>query len=176
MTDEQLVWLIVSFNSEKAKDRLVRRHYDSVYAFAYRRLGRADDAYDAAQDIFIKALRALPSFDKRRAVFKTWLYAIASNHLRDMLRSVRFTEVLPDELPDPERFEEIAETRGAADQIMRWLERADGQAYRIVEMKIFCDMTFEEIGAALVIPANTAKTRYYAAIRKCRKEFESYRD
>lgn len=171
MTDEQLVFVIVNFNSDAAKDKIIRRYYDNIYAFAYRRTGSTHDAYDATQEIFIKAINALPGFDSRRAAFKTWLYAIASNHLRDCLRFHRIAEELPENLPDEERFEDIVELRGIARQIMSWLEINEPQAYKIVEMKIFFDMTFEEIGQALKISPNTAKTRYYSAVKNCRKEF-----
>lgn len=176
MTDEQLVFVIVTLNSDAAKDKLIRRYYDHIYAFAYRKLGSVDDAYDATQEIFIKAINALPRFDKRRAAFKTWLYAIASNHLRDCHKLRHITEALPEELPDEACFEDIVEQRGLAAQIMRWLETTDPHAHKIVELKIFFDMTFEEIGQALDIPPNTAKTRYYAAVKKCRKEFETFHD
>lgn len=174
MTDEQLVFLIVNFGSDKAKERLILRYYDQLYAFAYRRVGSADDAYDAAQEIFIRAMNALPSFDKRRASFKTWLYAVASNYLRDSFRKRRaqgiFTPLI-EEIPSGEHFEEAVESRALAAAIMEYLETSDYCAYRIVELKCFGDMTFEEIGTMLQLSPNTVKTRYYAALKKCRKEF-----
>ena len=42
-------------------------------------------AEDAAQEIFLKAYEALPSF-RGHATFSTWLYRIASNHCLDLLR------------------------------------------------------------------------------------------
>ena len=177
MTDEQLVFIIVSFGSDTAKERLILRYYDHIYAFAYRRLDNADDAYDAAQEIFIKAMNALPSFDKRRASFKTWLYAVASNYLRDCFKCFYKRRVegistsVNEEIPLDERFEETVETRALAAQIMAYLEKSDYCAYQIVELKIFGDMTFEEIAAMLRLSPNTVKTRYYAAVKKCRKEF-----
>ena len=65
----------------------------------------------------------------------------------------------------------MAEARVLAAQIMDYLETSDYCAYQIVELKIFGDMTFEEIGAMLRLSPNTVKTRYYAAVKKCRKEF-----
>ena len=174
MTDEQLVFMIVSFGSDKAKERLILRYYDHIYAFAYRRVGSADDAYDAAQEIFIRAMNALASFDKRRASFKTWLYVVASNYLRDCFKRRCVEGVfspMDGEIPSDERFEEVAESRALAAQIMEYLEKSDYCAYQIVELKIFGDMTFEEIGAMLRLSPNTVKTRYYAAVKKCRKEF-----
>lgn len=174
MTDEQLVFMIVSFGSDKAKERLILRYYDHIYAFAYRRVGSADDAYDAAQEIFIRAMNALPTFDKHRASFKTWLYAVASNYLRDCFKRQSAEGVhapIDEAIPSNEHFEEVVERRALAAQIMDYLEKSDYCAYQIVELKIFGDMTFEEIGAMLQLSPNTVKTRYYTAVKKCRKEF-----
>ena len=48
-------------------------------------LGNETEAEDAAQEIFFKAYRSLASFRKESA-FSTWLYRIATNHCRDLLR------------------------------------------------------------------------------------------
>lgn len=48
-------------------------------------LGHATQAEDAAQEIFIKAYRSLSSF-RKDSTFSTWLYRIAANHCKDLLR------------------------------------------------------------------------------------------
>ena len=74
----------------EAFDPLVRRHQKSVYAVVYGILRSASDAEDAAQDVFLRAYRYLPSYDSSRS-FEGWLMAIAVNQARG-LRSSRRTE------------------------------------------------------------------------------------
>ncbi len=62
----------------EAFDTLVRRHQRSVYQLCYRFLGNHEDASDAAQEVFLRAFRALRSF-KGDAAFATWLYRIGVN-------------------------------------------------------------------------------------------------
>src|SRR6266850_210941 len=64
---------------------LVRRHYGPVYGLVRRLLGGDAEARDAAQETFVRAIGHLKSFDRRRS-FRTWIFAIAANHVRDLLR------------------------------------------------------------------------------------------
>lgn len=67
---------------------LYRRHVDDVYGFALRQLGSVQDAEDVTSETFLKVVAALATFDGR-ASFRTWLFAVARNQLRDRWRSER---------------------------------------------------------------------------------------
>src|SRR3989304_1525618 len=61
-----------------AFETLVRKHQASVFTLAYRMLGDRAEAEEMAQEIFLKAFRALKRFE-RKLRFSTWLYSIATN-------------------------------------------------------------------------------------------------
>jgi RNA polymerase sigma-70 factor (ECF subfamily) len=61
-----------------AFDGLVERHRKQVYQVCYRFVGNHEDASDLAQDVFVRAYRALRTF-KGQAAFSTWLYRVAVN-------------------------------------------------------------------------------------------------
>ena len=61
-----------------AFDLLVERHRRQVYHVCYRFTGNHEDASDLAQDVFLRAFRALRTF-KGRSSFGTWLYRVATN-------------------------------------------------------------------------------------------------
>jgi RNA polymerase sigma-70 factor (ECF subfamily) len=63
------------------------RYQDRVYGLALRLTRSAEDAEDVAQEAFLKAYRALPSFDGRSA-FYTWLFRITFNTAQSKLRSL----------------------------------------------------------------------------------------
>ena len=63
---------------QHALDRLLRRHYDRVYAVCRRVLGHDADAADATQDALIAAVKGLARFDGQ-ASFSTWVYRVATN-------------------------------------------------------------------------------------------------
>jgi RNA polymerase sigma factor (sigma-70 family) len=96
-----------------ALEQLVQRHQAWVYNVAVRMLAHPHDAEDATQEIFIRALTRLASFEGR-STFRTWLYRIAVNHVLNMKRGRLEPEALtfscyahgldntPDQdLPDP---------------------------------------------------------------------------
>jgi RNA polymerase sigma-70 factor (ECF subfamily) len=61
-----------------AFDTLVERHRRNVYHVCYRFVGNHEDASDLAQDVFLRAFRALRRFKGQSSV-GTWLYRIAVN-------------------------------------------------------------------------------------------------
>lgn len=69
-----------------ALDQLLRRHQPWVFNLALRMVWRRDAAEDAAQEILIKAVTHLGSFEGR-SKFSTWLYRIAVNHLLNVRKS-----------------------------------------------------------------------------------------
>src|SRR3989454_4718148 len=96
-----------------ALEALIQRHQAWIYNIAVRMLYHPQDAEDATQEVLIKALTRLSSFEGRSS-FRTWLYRIVVNHVLNMKRgrleqtSINFRayghalDHTPDwELPDP---------------------------------------------------------------------------
>ncbi|MEM7603102.1 MAG: sigma-70 family RNA polymerase sigma factor [Verrucomicrobiota bacterium] len=69
----------------QAFDLLVTRYRGKVYAMIVNMIHNEADAWDLAQDAFVKAWKALPRFEAR-SNFYTWLYRIAHNVTYDWLR------------------------------------------------------------------------------------------
>lgn len=86
MADEDLDLERARQGDRSAFGRLVQRYQRRVYAAALHILGNHSDADDATQEAFVRAYRALGSFDGR-ADFFTWLYRIAVNTALNGLRS-----------------------------------------------------------------------------------------
>jgi RNA polymerase sigma-70 factor, ECF subfamily len=61
-----------------ALEELLSRHQQPLYRLCYGVLGHPDEAEDAVQETFLRALRALPGF-RGDASFHTWLFRIALN-------------------------------------------------------------------------------------------------
>jgi len=76
-----------------ALESVVRRHQAWIYNVTLRMLGHPQDAEDATQEILVKALTRLASFEGRSA-FRTWLYRIAVNHVLNVKRGRREPESL----------------------------------------------------------------------------------
>jgi len=65
---------------------LYERYRDRVYAYVHTRLASAEDAADLTQQVFMRALEALPQYQPRRGPFAAWLFGIARHMVTDTLR------------------------------------------------------------------------------------------
>ncbi len=68
-----------------ALEALIQRHQTWIYNIAVRMLYHPQDAEDATQEVLIKALTRLSSFEGRSS-FRTWLYRIVVNHVLNTKR------------------------------------------------------------------------------------------
>lgn len=89
-TDEELITEFLQ-GSQAAMEVLVKRHYKAVFAFLYRKTGDYHFSYDLAQEVFIRVLKALPSYHANGR-FKQWLMKITINISKDYFRSRAFIE------------------------------------------------------------------------------------
>ncbi len=94
-----------------AFDELVTRHRGKIYAMIVNMIKNDADAWDLAQDSFVKAWKALPKFEAR-AKFSTWMFRIAHNVVYDWMRKkkIRTEGELDDELLEASRIDPGART------------------------------------------------------------------
>jgi len=110
--DQALVMRARSGDRQAVED-LIERHQGWIYNIAVRMLYHPQDAEDATQEILVKVVTRLSSFEGRSS-FRTWLYRVVFNHLlnvkrgREELKITTFSaygdalDSTPDlELPDP---------------------------------------------------------------------------
>jgi len=83
--DRELVRLVKA-GSRASLEELVAYHQPWIYNLALRMVHHPADAEDATQEILIKLLTRLSTFDGRSSL-RTWLYRVAINHLLNMKRS-----------------------------------------------------------------------------------------
>jgi len=83
--EDQSLVLRARSGDHQALEGLVQRHQTWIYNIAIRMLHHPQDAEDATQEILIKVLTRLSSFEGRSS-FRTWLYRIVVNHVLNMKR------------------------------------------------------------------------------------------
>lgn len=143
-----------------AFDALYQAHYRRVLGLCRRMLGRAADAEDATQEIFMRGFRAFSSY-RSQDPFGPWIGAIASNYCIDVLRKERrLASVFKEEAEPPEP---VSPTEnGAALLISAYKADAINQAvealpeqYRLpVVLAYYADASYEEIADTLGITSN----------------------
>jgi RNA polymerase sigma-70 factor (ECF subfamily) len=151
---------------------LVRRYYGPVYGLARRLLGNPSDARDAAQETFTRAIGHLGGFD-RRSSFRTWLFAITANHIRDLLRrkkQLRLDPSTEDSLPVLTLPEHPLFLREDRDRVLGALDRLPFDLKIVVTLQFQQDLSYREIAETLGISVNAVRIRIYRALAALRKE------
>lgn len=150
--------------------RFVLAHQALVFAFLTRLTGSATVAEDLAQETFLRAYRAFPSFDPTRgAKVSTWLLTIARNAAHDARKRRRVEEPLDDEMPAPSVTPEDAkhqrELRAAIARAVAALPVDQREVFLLAELHA-CSM--EEIAGVVGAPVNTVKQRLFRGRERLR--------
>lgn len=85
-TDDPTLVAAAQTGDRDALTEVIERHRPWVFNIALRMMGDPGSAEDATQDIFIKVLKGIGSFQGRSS-FRTWLYRVAFHHLLNAKRS-----------------------------------------------------------------------------------------
>ena len=167
--------------SAEAFDELVTRYRTRVFAMIYNMVHNEQDAWDLAQDSFVKAWRSIKRF-RGRSSFYTWIYRIVMNVTIDWLRKrqikgagVEFDEAIqltqidpasrtaPKADPLPHARMERSEIRARIDEAIKQLS-PDHRA--VILMKEIEEMQYHEIAETLGCSIGTVMSRLFYARRK----------
>ncbi|ALO45865.1 RNA polymerase sigma factor [Pseudohongiella spirulinae] len=164
-----------------AWDTLVRRYEGQVYNFSLRFVGNADDAQDLMQEVFLGLYRNLEEF-RGQAQLSTWLFRVAHNKAIDLARRRSVRPVLNAQA-DYDELQELRSEQPAPDEqleaiqgnerVLMLLSQLPPAQRMVIELKIYQELTFDEIADLSGISANTAKTRFYTALKKIRELMEA---
>jgi len=86
VTDERILLERAKQYDEEALGELYDRYAPRVYAYIYRRIGRAQVAEDLVGDTFVRMIQAIQSERFWHTSFQAWLYRIAHNLVVDFYR------------------------------------------------------------------------------------------
>ena len=168
--EEEKVWIRQAVAGDhEAFTSLVEAYQIPVYNLAYRMLGDAREAEDAAQETFLRAYTRLTTYqiDKK---FSSWLLAIASHHCIDRLRRRRFTWLSLDELPFLEQAagernqpEEAAIRQEQRDEVHKMLDHLPPQYRAAVILRYWYELSYREIAEVMGTTESAVKSRLYRA-------------
>ncbi len=156
----------------------VVKHQRQVFALLSRILGRGPHVEDLAQETFLRAFRALPTFDPNGAAkVSTWLLTIATRIALDE-RKRRRPDAPSEDDPDAQSTEATPFHDRARTELRSAIERAaqalpDDQCGALV-LAEWHGLSLAEVGDALGVPEATAKTRVYRAREKMKESLRAF--
>lgn len=176
--DEQLIERVRT-GDQIAREELFRRHFGVAQRVAVRLLGHEQDALDAVQDGFLKAVLHLEDFDGRSG-FRTWLLKIVTNTALDLGRkrrrrpSLRLDDVGTGDPGaamnhDPALGLHRQDLRRALDDALERLSPATRTCFILFAE---AELSYKEIAACQNIPLGTVMSRLHYARQKLQSSLE----
>ncbi|WDF55913.1 RNA polymerase sigma factor [Mucilaginibacter sp. KACC 22063] len=178
LSDIELIEQTLSGNQAAYAD-LVKRHQRYIFTLAMRFAKNREDAEEIAQDCFIKAYRALGTF-QQQSKFSTWLYSIVYTTAMTFLRKKR---VDTSSIDDENVYIQLENQHGSfennyAEKKSRsfYLNQAIGQLLpddaAIITLFYQGEQSLEEIAETLGMEANTVKVKLFRARQRLKDKLE----
>ena len=166
MAEDDEVLIIRCRTDRAAFETLFRRHYRQIFLFARNILGSEEEADEAAQDVLLKIYRAADTF-KQGFRFTPWMYQIASNHCKNILRHrqtdrrhVEELEPSDDIVPaPPETPLEIYARRDLRERITEAINSLSGRYREVFHLRYLAGMSYKEIAQTLGVSVSAVETR-----------------
>ena len=174
----------------EALGELLGRYEKGLYGFVSRFVRGAAEPADVYQEVVLRAIENIDRFNPRLS-FRTWLFTLAANHCKNILRSrqqrgkfhaasVRrldddreedSVQAAPDGSPGPDLSAENAEFMRALNGELMNLPRPQREVFILREFNGF---SFREISSILKVPEATARSRMFLAVEHLRVRLREY--
>lgn len=168
--EQEAGWILrAQRGDQRAFGDLVRAYQRPVYNLAYRMLGDARAAEDAAQEAFLRAYQHLREYQPGRK-FANWLLSITSHYCIDQLRRRRATTLslegshLPETLGNGHPGPEYVVERQERDLVMQQMLAQLSPDHRaIVALRYWHELSYREIAQVVGISEGAVKSRLFRA-------------
>ncbi|RME01796.1 MAG: sigma-70 family RNA polymerase sigma factor, partial [Calditrichaeota bacterium] len=160
---------------EKAFAEIIEKYKGQLFSLLFKMVHNKEEAEDLMQEAFMKAFRALGSFNENFA-FSTWLYKIAVNNCIDYLRKKRlqvFSYDKPLDMKDGKLYREYADTDLTPEKqllsseksriINQAIDALPPKYHEVIVLRHREELSYEEIAERLQLPLGTVKARIFRA-------------
>jgi RNA polymerase sigma factor (sigma-70 family) len=176
LQDFQLIDQAVNEHDEQAYAMLMERYKKPVYHMILKMVRNVDDAEDLTIEAFTKAFKNLYKF-KKDYTFSTWLFRIATNNSIDFIRKKKLDTMslntayqdesganvtidVKDKNLDPQ---EEAIKAQKIELIQLFVTKLPAKYQRLVRLRYFNELSYEEIARELEAPLGTVKAQLHRA-------------
>ena len=173
-------WLLdaVADGDADALALLFDRHGAAVLGVLTRMLGRAGEADEVLQEVFLWLWKHPRRYDPSRSSLRGWLLVLARSRALDVLRADRSRRLREEgvereraihRLPvhEPRPLEDLAQ-REAEHRLQRALGMLPDEQRRCIELAFFAGLSHSQIAARLQQPLGTVKSRIQLGMAKLR--------
>ncbi len=179
LSDSVIIKLVLNGN-QQAYALLVNRYQQYVFTLVLRMVKSREEAEEVAQDVFIKAYRALASFNGE-SKFSTWLYTITHNTSLSFLRKKKVvihsldneTVMLEADSKDSGMEANLVEQKSKSQMLDKAIALLSADDAHLISLFYKAEQSLDEIGQILGIESNAVKVRLFRARTRLREKLET---
>lgn len=182
-TDEVLLVKIAQ-KDEAAFNTIFDRYSRQIYNFINKQVAERESVEDLVQEVFLRVFKSAKNFDPEKK-FSSWIYKIALNEVKrhwkrtSSRQTFSLNTPLGDEGGDSERQDLIKDQRITPDtsaekdlfskNLKSLIDRLPEKQKTVVLLKVYNELTFEEIAEICECPLSTVLSRMRYAVSKLRR-------
>lgn len=169
MTDKELIRKVHNGNKE-ALNIIISEYYDDIYRFCLYLTGQETDSYDITQEVFLRFIRYIDSYQHRN--LKGYLLIIARNLCRDYFHRKKDTACIEEVLCLGQVDRRLTDLEDSL-LLRQALQELPVKQREIIIMRIYEELPFHEIARITGCNLSTAKSRFRLGVGHLRKLLEA---
>ena len=175
-SQEEMLILRARNGEESAFNALVESYQARVFSYILSKVRNRQTAEDLTQEVLVKAFFNLPKL-RDVAKFKSWVFSIAHNHLKDTLRRssidvVDTEEYYKETYVDDGTPENTVELELTANFLQMAFEKLTPEQKEVLTLCDLEGLSYKEIAKILGIPLGTVQSRIFYARKKLKEILE----
>ena len=152
--------------------RLYDKYIKKIYDFIYYKTHHKQTAEDLTSTTFLKAYKAINNFKTDTGTFQAWLYQIARNTVIDYYRSNKDTSNIDDawDIGETKEYDRDVDNKMLLEEVQKYLSQLSSDQRDIIVMRLWQQMSYQEIAAALGKTEESCRMMFSRTITKLRQE------
>jgi RNA polymerase sigma-70 factor (ECF subfamily) len=170
--DEESLIRRAQQRDQVALTQLYEDNFDRIYRYCAIKIGDRTEAEDMTQQVFLNAIKSLPSYKFRGMPFSSWLYRIAHNQIVDHFRkksrqaTVPIDETIAAGKDDPGQ---VAEVRLQIEELALATQKLTAAQREVISLRFSADLSVAEVAKAMGKSEGAVKALQHSAIVALRR-------
>jgi RNA polymerase sigma-70 factor, ECF subfamily len=151
---------------------MFEQYYDKIARYVRVHIGNRMAAEDIAGDVFLKALKALPTYRERGLPMNAWLFRIAHNLTVDYLRQKERhndTDIEGIDVPSSANLSQEVEIKLEMERVKKAMDGLSPSEREVVSLRFMSELSSKEVAAAMHKSDGAVRQMQSSAIAKLRQ-------
>jgi len=172
VSDKELDLIKASQKNLKHFGPIYDRYYEAIFRFIFKRVSNKEQTADLAQQVFLKAMLNIKSYQDRGFPFSAWLYRIAINEVNMFYRKKKkdiHVSITGMEIGEMIHEMEVKDDEIKLQSVVRSLNDLPPEKTQLIDLRFFEKCSYREIGEIYGITEANAKMRVRRTLQNIRK-------